>query len=289
MGNGFTIIAVEPKPNYHRFTVERVEMLGARVRYSVIIASDRLAPDDAAWLKNSQTAGTGHMILIGELEGDSPLPILTHDQFLDRLGGPILSLLPLHPKYGEHLIELGGNSCPADLEGEASDLFEEYVHAGLQYLLGARVLRYGQERRFENVADGVAFNDVIPIIMYDAKSAKGGYDVNAESVRQFAKYVNDFNDRYGNRVGQVYSFLVVSATFSNGVDSMKNQSEALRADTKGTTLTFVRAEDLARMVSGAVSEPHLRRSVDWKRLLAGERLTANAFEVNLQARKKDQV
>jgi len=289
MGNGFTIIGVEPKPNYHCFVVERVETLGARVRYSLVVASDKLTPGDIAWLENRESTDTGHVILVGDPEVEPSLPVLTHAQFMDRLGGPILSLLPLHPHYGDNLITLGSNSCPTGLQGEASDLFEEYVHAGLQYLLGSRVLRYGQERRFENVADGVTFNDVIPIVIYDCKSAKDGYEASADSVRQFAKYVDDFNGRYGARIGRVYSFLVVSTNFTNGPDSMKNQSANLRASTEGTTLTFVRSEDLATMVSGAIREPNLRRSLDWKRLLATESLTAEAFESNLAERRKDQI
>src|SRR5690606_7771764 len=104
------------------------------------------------------------------------------DEFLHRLGGPVDTWLPLEPDYEDRLQHLGANKLPNGLQGRVDDLYEQFVHAGLQFLLGDRVVRYGQSRRFETLPDGVYVPRTRVNVMYDAKAAKEGYKVDTDSI-----------------------------------------------------------------------------------------------------------
>lgn len=287
IGSGFALRAVEPKPNYHLFKVERTELLGTRVKYHIAIASSAFAKADVDSLLKGATMGQAALVLVGDCDVDTgEIPLLTPEQLADRLGGPILSLLPFEEDYGNRLVQLGRNSLPIGLSGDTSDLFEKYVHAGLQFIFYSRVIRYGQDRRFEKVADGVALGDS-PLILYDAKAYGSGYEVGADSIRQFADYVNSFHRRYRTTLGQLTSFLVISGTFSQGQQALDAKSGDMRASAGGVGLCFITAEVLAYMVAALVHHPSRRSAIDWNRLLVRPVLTIPAFNAEVGVTERD--
>jgi len=286
LGNGFKLVGVEPKPNYHLFTVEQVDLLGARVRTSIAVGGQYLVTSDISRLEKIAVEQTRRIILVTQASMQSVLPWLTYDQFRDRLGGSILSLLPLNPAYGERLKDLGINSLSDGLAGDANTLFEEYVHAGLQYLFGARVVKYGQDRAFEKVPDGLVIDQSVPVILYDAKAYGAGYEVNSDSIRQFGTYIRDYNRRYATLAGKAYGFLVISGKFVNGKQSKQQRSDELAAD-YDARLSFLTAGDMAEIVQIATQNPSLRKSVHWKRLLISSELKAREVRREFEARNKD--
>ena len=195
------------------------------------------------------------------------MPVFNLDQFHDRLGGAIHSVLPLQPEYCAHLEVLGHNAVPTELNGTADDLFEEYVHAGLQFMLGRRVIRYGQERRFETVPDGVAFDHAAALILYDAKAAKNGYDVDTTSVRQFGDYVRRFDAAYERLLGRLSAFVVVSGSFENGDESLEDRARDFLAE-YGCPLSFMTASEMGAIVNLLAAQPLFRRSIEWKRVFS---------------------
>lgn len=287
VGNGFKIVSVTPQPNYHLFLIDGRDVFGAANRRHIAVASGNFSGADIGWLEKIEDRTKAPVVLVGEESPKTKLVFLTHDQFKDRLGGSILSLLPLDPDYEDRLVKLGRNELPSGLLGDPSDLFEEYVHAGLQFLLGTRVVRFGQERRFEKLADGISVGDSAPILLYDAKAYAKGYEVTAESIRQFSSYVKDYDARYGSRVGRAFAFPVISGEFVNGTESMVNKNADMRAEAGNVGLCFLRASDLAGIVRLAATRPLLRKSVDWKRLFGKLELTEANFAEALAAREKD--
>ena len=77
------------------------------------------------------------------------------DRFLNLFGGPIFGLSPLESDFGTQLNQLGQNKLPLGLEGKADDLFELYVRNAFEFIFGCKVIRYGQDRRFETRPDGI--------------------------------------------------------------------------------------------------------------------------------------
>jgi hypothetical protein len=287
IGSGFTITNVLPQPNYHQFCVARTELLGSKVHYIIVVACRRLSASEVDWLCREAKRDGAVLILVGETETTpQDVSVLTYSQFFDRLGGPIFSLLPFDPEYKQRLLILGDNRVPIGLKGTADDLFEQYVHAGLQFLFRSRVIRYGQDRRGEPVPDGVTIGRSIPLMLYDAKAAGGGYNTSLESVRQFADYVDEFHKAYESVIGRVAYFLVISGSFDDTEDTLEGRSRAVQARC-GVPLSFLTVGTFGSIVESLVKEPLCRPTLDWHLIFARPVVHFKDVEEQLRMRIKD--
>ncbi len=177
------------------------------------------------------------------------------------------------------------NKLPAGLKGKPDDLFEAYAHAGLQFLWRGRVIRYGQERRFEAVPDGLALGANAPFLLYDCKAADSFYEFSATTVRQFADYINDFNRRYQGYLGRLHCFLAISSAFQEE-GTLRNRSDELHGKC-GVPLVCLTAKELARMVTLFSKHLALRSVVDWTDILRPPIVDFSRVEAGLQARIRD--
>jgi len=260
---GFEVTAVQSKPNYVVMELVRADEFGIRMKYILAYAGDGPIPgtDVEALQKLSSHKGAS-LVLVGCSGSAGDVIVLTKADLFRRIGGIVTSMLPLEPEFGTQLVTLGKNQMPAGLHGSTDDLFEAYVHAGLQFLLRGRVLRYGQDRRFEAVPDGLVLS--VPLLLYDAKASDPRYEFDRTAIRQFADYVRQFHGRYEGYVGRLYSFVVVSHAFQDeGV--LTARSNELYADC-GVPMVCLTAEVLARMVSLFAGRPAFRAVVDWKEI-----------------------
>ena len=206
VANGFVLDTILNKPAYHLFECRRYDEFGASIPYAVVLPPKVL---DAGSLKAIRTyAGGSHVIVVGACT-DPNVVTIDWAEFVGRLGGPVKSWLPLEPTYAAELVTLGRNKVPPGMNGKADDRFEEYVHAGLQFVLGDRVIRYGQNRRGEPLPDGVAISRQDFTLLYDAKAAGGGFKVSYQAIRQFESYVVDFKRRYASYAPPIHAFLRV--------------------------------------------------------------------------------
>ena len=216
------------------------------------------------------------------------LPGIDWPTFQARLGGPIKSWLPLEPSFPEALDILGHNRLLEGVEGRPDELFEEYVHVALQFLLTTRVIRYGQGRRGEAVPDGAALERDGLISLYDAKAYENGYSVTLDSVRQFSSYVKKFNKKYELYIGRVHSFLLVSGQFVEGRRSLQEKSDQMYSEC-GTRLTYLAAHDLGAATRLLAAQPAFRSSINWKQIFSRTFVTVDDVEKSLKAAQKDQV
>jgi hypothetical protein len=181
------------------------------------------------------------------------------DRFINLFGGPVFSASPFEPDFVEHLITLGGNQVPEGLEGRADDLFEVYVRIALEFVLGTRVVRYGQNRRFEARPDGIILPYRNFAALYDAKAAQDGYEVTADTMRQFKSYVDDFSSRYQSYL-RLNAFVVISGTFRHGSETLARRSRELLVEC-GVPLTFLTASSLTDIIALLAQHPKTRRSI----------------------------
>lgn len=290
LGSGFEVTNVARKPSCLVFHARRGDELGVRTNYLLALSGEnRLSRTDIAGLRRTATYRSASLVVIGEPpETDSDdLPVISTGEFLRKLGGAISSYLPLEPSYAEQLTTLGLNKLPLGLKGEPDDLFEEYVHIGLQFLLQKRVVRYGQDRRFETLPDGVVLGGKSLVLLYDCKAAKEGYEISRNSIRQFGDYVQSFHRRYEAYIGRVHAFLVISGYFQSP-STFDERSRDLQAECQ-VPLVFLTAEELGKIIQILVKQPTYRQSLEWKRIFAGGEVCAADVKKNLQARIKDGV
>ena len=285
---GFRIKDTHHKPSYIALSAGRRDEFGVENRYLfACVADDReLSDDDVHSLKKVAQHEGSALVIVGRV---SPTPthvaIMSDKELLGRLGGPILALLPLEAEFPEKLRILGHNELPAGMSGKPDTLFEEYVHAGLQFILQDRVVRYGQERLFEAVPDGLVAGHRSPLMLYDAKAAKDGYEINATAIRQFADYVRTFHSRYEGYTGRLFAFLLVSGHFQVE-GNLEERSAQLYAECT-VPLRTCTADEMAKMVAVFAERPAFRQAIDWKTIFSRTVITAEAVEENLAARLRD--
>jgi hypothetical protein len=290
LSNGFRLIETVRKPSYLALTVRRIDEFGVANRYLIgcIAPTSYLHDGDVEALQKLARLQNAALVVVGTTAAPHPnLTVLSQSEFLDRLGGPVTALLPLEPEYANQLQTLGHNQLPSGLSGKSDDLFEEYVHAGLQFLFQERVLRYGQERRFEAVPDGYVPGRRAPLMLYDAKAAKDGYDVSTTTVRQFADYVTQFHQRYETYTGRLYCFLAISGHFQAETTLHQRDNELYASC--GVPLRFITAGDLSRIVTIFAEHPTYRGAIDWKTVFATTMITAETVNQHLNARLRDRI
>lgn len=286
---GFIVTNFSRKPSFVAFHVFRQDEFGVKANYLIAFCDDeKFSPTDCKALQRSAGYHSEYLVLVGsidESDGDK-IPVISPETFYQRLGGTVSSYLPLEDYYPEHLEILGRNKLPEGLTGKADELFEEYVFVGLQFLLQNRVIKYGQDRLFKDLPDGIAFGGSV-LLLYDCKAAGEGYKISSNSMRQFADYVNTFHRRYQNYVGRVNSFLVISGFFQSP-DKLEDRSRKLLAEC-GVPLSFLTAKDLGEIIKLLVENPVYRQSIDWKRIFSGGLIKTARVVEDLRERRKDGV
>lgn len=263
-----------------------IDDFGCIIKHLVILGDRRLDRRVIDQINDRARREGSYLVVVGDADVPEGIPVLDYERYLAIFGGEVRTLLPLEEYYPENLRILGHNELPKGLTGKADNWFEIYVEAGLQFIFGNRVVRYGQERRGESVPDGVAFQDG-SYILYDAKAAQSGFSVEAEHIRQFGKYVDDWYSRYGTSIGKPYVFLVVSGYFADTDPSLLGRSNDLKALTKGVSLSFLDTNTLGQAVGFYRQNPGLRKITDWYRVLANHLITYDVIKSHANSARKD--
>lgn len=288
VGGGFSLHAVTRKPGYALLQMRRQDEFGAVQNYAFAICEDPLLTEaqvEAALI--SAKNDSARLVIVGQSRNEA-VPSVEWDRFLTLFGGAIHSTAPLDPLFGTQLVMLGKNSVPAELTGRADDLFELFVQVGLEFILGGRVLRYGQDRRFEARPDGLALPSLSFRALYDAKAYKDGYPVTADSLRQFRSYVKEFEQRYKPYLPRLNSFIVVSGEFDRGDTALQHRYEEFISD-PGIPLCFLRAQALADIIRLIAPVPAVRSSINWARVFARPIVESSHVQEEIDAIRKDRI
>jgi hypothetical protein len=289
LGNGFKVLSVVTKPRYAVVGCARNDEFGIRTNYLfACCASAALSRADCDTLEKLATEARAGLVIVGkEVQGPTSAAVISKEELMQRLGGPVASLLPLEPEYPSQVLMLAKNRLPHGVVGKPDDLFEVYTHAGLQFLLGGRILRYGQERRFEALPDGIVINSRAPIMLYDCKAAEAEFEITKETIRQFADYVRNFRDRYEKYLDRPHAFVVVSSKFGNE-RTLRDKANQLYVACQ-VPLVCMSASCLAECVKLFVRNPSYRMSVEWKQVFVPPSVEVKSVKAQLRARMKDGV
>lgn len=265
LSGGFLLDRVERQPGYALLIARRLDEFEVAHRYCFAVFEQEFSPSQIETVRIESKHYGAEPVLIGE--GIAEMPCLDWDRFMSLFGGPILSLKPFEPQFREHLNELGRNRLPEGLEGKPDDLFEVYVREALEFILGERVIRYGQERRFEARPDGLVLPSQNFYALYDAKAYREGYEVTRDSLRQFGSYVADFGKRYNSYLQRMNSFIVISGKFVQSEEALDRRSHEFVAD-YGVPLSFLTTDVLGQVVEVLSEQTVVRRALSWARIFS---------------------
>lgn len=282
---GFDLDRVEREPGYALFVASRRDEFGVARRYCFAVFEDGFASSQVQMVKIEAQHYGAEPVLVGE--GDADVVSLGWDRFIGLFGGPVLSLKPFEPHFREHLHKLGHNELPEGVQGKPDELFEIYVREALEFVLAAKVRRYGQDRRFEVRPDGIVLPYRNFYALYDAKAYGKGYRVTQDSLRQFGSYVEDFSARYGTVLQRLNSFLVVSGDFVQGERALGNRSREFIAR-YGVPLSFLKADTLGEMVETLSETPVVRRAIDWPRVFSDPVVQASRVRAEVRTVLRDE-
>lgn len=283
---GFILEDVIRNPGYALFLAYRFDEFGARHRYCFVLAETtlKLAQVEAAKI----AAGRHKAELVVRGQSEAEVVKIDWPRFINLFGGPVLNTAPLDPTFAEELIKLGRNQLPERLQGEPNDLFEIYVQVALEFILGGRVFRYGQKRRFEARADGILLPGLQFAALYDAKAYSEGYIINTDSIRQFKSYVEDFSRRYQAYLPNLSSFIVISGDFPQTEQQIGERSRDLYNECH-VPLSCFRAASLAEIIKIVSGNLKFRRSIVWSRIFADPLVQTGKIVNQVEAIRKDQI
>lgn len=262
---GFIIQSVRREPGYMLISAHRYDEFGTQQQYCFALADGPMGEAQVKAVNIFSNRFQAVPVIIGE--ADTDIPTIEWLRFINLFGGPVNDITPLDPLFIDHISILGFNRLPDGLMGKPDDLFESYVRAALEFIFAGRVIRYGQERRFEARPDGLAIPYPHFTALYDAKAYSDGYDVTIDTIRQFSSYVRDFQRRYASYRQGINAFIAVSGAFQQKQDALESRSRELLSECN-VPLAFIKGEDLGRIITMLREHPSTRRSINWARVFA---------------------
>lgn len=285
--NGFVVEQTErfPKGNII-FNILKLDKLGAIVKYSILFTKDK-----------NETQLTNSLITISKTFSGKPLIVSdnfisptctthTFQTFYDFFGGIVNTGLILIPNLPDLLDELGRNKLPAVLQGDAFDLHELYVKECFQFILQSPTRRYGKERLFESIPDGIVVCKNGMMILYDSKAYANGFDFTADDIKRFAFYVNDFNKRYSNFLRKVFTFTVITGKLNPTIKAIAKRSTELYKKCN-CNLSCITSRELGNIVRLLQTEPGIRTSILWENIFAELLIDTALVQKEISRVKKD--
>lgn len=273
-------------PECALLNIHRLDDLSTPINYTLLYSIEEPSESMLGLLEITAKAKPSRSIVLSRVKPEGKFTWYTPEEFYAILGGPVTSGIILAPDLPDLLDTLGKNALPEYITGDPDDIFEDYIKECLQFLVNAPAWRYGQERRFEKLPDGLILGRDGFLLLFDAKAYAGGFPVGADDIRRFSSYVRDFSTKYEDALGRVHCFLVVSASFDQGTKALSDKSNEMYAMCQ-TKLSFMEAKSLGEVVELVRENISLRNSIDWKRVFSNEIVTVASVESQLRSLIKD--
>lgn len=266
--NGFHIHQVERfyamTPIIHTYKYDK---LGAEIRYSILFSEDKSETAILQTLEKSAIAFKALPIMVNDNWQSSKVKSYTKEKFFDFFGGVVNTGLILIPNLSQILDELGHNKLPTGLFGDPEDLLEHYVSECLQYIFESPTRRYGSDRLFEKLPDGIVLCKGRFMILFDAKAYKDGFGFDSKTINSLKGYVEEFTKKYSSYFGNIFTVIVVSGHFNDSQNAQENRADELYklCNCKISTIT---GNELGKIVQLLKNNPEIRGSIDWKNVFS---------------------
>lgn len=287
VAGGFVLVNVQRNPGYVLLHMDRPDEFGAAHHYCLALAEHDFQEAHVAAAKIAAEHRRAQLILIGHGETND-VPTVEWDRFLNLFGGPVFTSTPFEPHFTERMIQLGYNQLPEGMEGKPDDLYEAYARIALEFVLGTRVIRYGQDRLFEARPDGIVLPYHGFAALYDAKAYTDGYEVTLDTIRQFRTYVEEFQTRYRPYLQQLSAFIVISSDFPHQQETLVKRSRALFVAC-GVPLVFLTSETLGTIVTLMAARSVARSAINWRAIFANPIINVEDVENELKTIRRDEI
>lgn len=292
--NGFNIKKSERiDKNNIIFDLYKYDKLGAEIRYSIWFANEIEETPLVETVLNISSNYKSTPLIICDSKITDKCKVYSYEEFFDFFGGIVNTGLILIPELPSVLNELGLNKLPESLVGSPDDLHELYIKECLQFVLESPTRRYGKDRSFESLPDGLVMGKNKFMILYDSKAYSikkktAGFEFTADDIKRFGGYVNDFNKRYAPFFGNVFSFVVVTGNFADSESSISNRSDELYK-LCNCKLTCIKSEELGKIVQFLLKKPLLRSSILWENIFNKLNVDLNSLKKEVERIEKDKL
>lgn len=287
--NGFHISKVERlSGNNQIINTYKFDKLGAAVRYSILFSDNSGTDNIIKYLKGVSKRYKSRPIIVSDIISTPDLKIFTKDEFFNTLGGYVNTGLILIPNLEEVLDILGHNNLPIGLSGKPDDLHEIYIAECLQFIMSSPTKRYGIDRLFESLPDGIVLGKDKYMILLDSKAYSKGFEFSADDIKRFASYILDFNQRYSQFFGSIFTFVVVTGKFNDSVQSIENKSDELYK-LVNCKLTCIQSKELGQIVELIKTKPELRLSLNWKNIFTETIIEKRHVQREITRVEKDKI
>lgn len=287
--NGFQIHKVERFAHSNNIiNAYKHDTLGARINYSILFTEDRTEKAVVDTLLSFSEKFKSEPFVVNDYFKSQKCRTYTNAEFFGFFGGIVNSGLILIPNLLEIMCELGHNRTPKGLTGEADDLHELYVKECLQFVMESPTRRYGIDRSFTELPDIVVLGKERFMLLVDSKAYGGGFKFQADDLKRFASYVEDFRYRYAPFFGNVQSFIVVSGSFSDSEKSIKGRSDKLY-EMCHCKLACLESQTLGKITELIRANPRYKSSIGWKRVFSNLIVEIKHVEQEMVRIKKDKL
>jgi hypothetical protein len=286
--NGYAITGVDRiSPTASIVSAEKRDRLGARARSTILFIGGSPAANVLEMLSTIASA-TGAQPLVVTNANVTGNPAMPPEKFYELLGGVIQSDRLMRDDLPDVLYAFGHNKGYIGFTGKPDELLEEYVKEGLQFLLESRAYRYGQDRLFESLPDGLVLARPPLNLYFDAKAYEKGFHPSADDIKRFAGYVNDFNTRYASLVGRLHCFLVVSGTFTANNDALEEKANEFYS-LCSTKLCHITAKNFGIIINAVREHCGNRSAINWVKILSRLVIEPSAVMDEIDRIKKDKI
>jgi len=273
--------------DYNIIVFYKYDSFGAEIWYSVLLSEKTPSTGVLETLRRTATRNKSKPFIICETELNLEYDSYTFDEFYEKIGGVVNIGLVLNPNLSKIMIELGHNILPNGLEGKPDDLLEIYSKECFQFLFKTPVRRYGKDRSFESLPDGIVLGNNSTAFLFDSKAYKDGFDFSSDDINRFEKYVNDFKTRYG-RLFEIKSFLIISGEFNDSDKSIQNRSFELMSRVQ-VPISCISSGDLAKMVITILNNSSFQQSINWNRIFVNPVIKLSNLTTQINKLKKDKI
>ena len=245
----------------------KYDKLGAQIRYSILFSEDKSETAIMQSLEKSATTFQAQPIMVNDNWQTDKVKSYTKEKFFDFFGGIVNTGLILISNLPQILDELGHNKLPTGLTGEPEDLLELYASECLQYIFESPTRRYGSDRLFEKLPDGIVLCKGRFIILFDAKAYKDGFGFDSKTINSLKGYVEEFTQKYSGYFGSIFTVIVVSGHFNDSQMALEGRAGELYK-LCNCKISSVTGNELGNIVQLLKNNPDIRCSINWKNVFA---------------------
>ncbi len=266
----------------------KYDKLGAAIYYSVLFSEDKKETAILETLKKSAQSLSSLPIMVNDYFETDTIKCYKRAVFFDFFGGLVNTGLILIPNLSDILNELGHNELPPGLTGVPEDLLELYSSECFQYIFESPTRRYGSDRLFEKLPDGIVLCKNRFLILFDAKAYKNGFDFNSQTINSLRHYVEEFTRKYSSYFGNIFTTIIVSGHFNDSLTSLENRSDELYR-LCNCKISCITGSELGSIVQLLKEYPDIRGSIDWKNVFNNVVVEAKYVQSEINKVAKDKI